>query len=161
MVSNHLWSNWQLTYSLRGLFSKMHQSSIIQSPGHTPSGDGRCLLHTVIVRNLWKREHRVWYSTPWLQINGKQKAYVVNQDTLETPEGENIEEMDALIRTKTAELNQLKEEQKAAEGSLRSWTSKLRDVTNWILIFDIWYFLERTRRHYFLTRILAAKLFTN
>ena len=65
-----------------------------------------------------------------MQINGKQKAYVVNQDTLETPEGENIEEMDALIRTKTAELNQLKEEQKAAEGSLRSWTSKLRDVTN-------------------------------
>ena len=115
----------------------MHQSSIIQSPGHTPSGDGRCLLHTVIVWNLWKREHRVWYSTPWLQVNGKQKAYVVNQDTLETPEGENIEEMDALIRTKTAELNQLKEEQKAAEGSLRSWTSKLRDVTNWILIFDI------------------------
>merc|ERR1711884_623892 len=47
------------------------------------------------------------------KVNGKQKAYVVNQDTLETPEGENIEEMDALIRTKTAELNQLKEEQKA------------------------------------------------
>ena len=65
-----------------------------------------------------------------MQVNGKQKAYVVNQDTLETPEGKNIEEMDALIRTKTAELNQLKEEQKAAEGSLRSWTSKLRDVTN-------------------------------
>jgi len=60
------------------------------------------------------------------KVNGKQKAYVVNQDTLETPEGENIEEMDALIRTKTAELNQLKEEQKAAEGCLRSWTSKLR-----------------------------------
>ena len=62
-----------------------------------------------------------------MQVNGKQKAYVVNQDTLETPEGENIEEMDALIRTKTAELNQLKEEQKAAEGCLRSWTSKLRN----------------------------------
>ena len=35
--------------------------------------------------------------------------------------------MDAIIRTKTAELNELKEEQKAVEGSLRSWTSKLRD----------------------------------
>ena len=64
-----------------------------------------------------------------MQVNGKQKAYVVNQDTLETPEGqgETIEEMDALIRTKTTELNQLKEEQKAAEGCLRSWTSKLRN----------------------------------
>ena len=63
----------------------------------------------------------------WFQVNGKQKAYVVNQETLEIPEGENIDEMDAIIRTKTAELNELKEEQKAVEGSLRSWTSKLRD----------------------------------
>ena len=43
------------------------------------------------------------------------------------PKGENIDQMDAIIRTKTAELNELKEEQKAVEGSLRSWTSKLRE----------------------------------
>ena len=61
------------------------------------------------------------------KVNGKQKAYVVNQETLETPEGENIEEMDASIRGKTAELTELKEEQKILEASLRSWTSKLRD----------------------------------
>lgn len=60
------------------------------------------------------------------KVNGKQKAYVVNQETLETPEGENIDEMDAVIRTKTAELNELKEEQKGLEGSVRAWTSKLR-----------------------------------
>ena len=61
------------------------------------------------------------------KVNGKQKAYVVNQETLETPEGENIEEMDAAIRDKTAELAELKEEQKILEACLRSWTSKLRD----------------------------------
>ena len=52
------------------------------------------------------------------------------------PEGENIDEMDAIIRKKTAELTELKEEQKGLEGSLRSWTSKLRNRYHAFLNFS-------------------------
>ena len=120
-------------YSVNDIFLNLHREvgkTAVQKALDTLVADekvrekvGSPCGYVIELKSLRQQGHKLL----WIQVNGKQKAYVVNQETLETPEGENIDEMDAVIRTKTAELNELKEEQKGLEGSVRAWTSKLRD----------------------------------